>query len=140
MKQRHIREGDSLGDAAEVVIRGGDLDPEILRDDALRNYHVYGVYGISVFALRGATLDELAQQAPLVRFDRLTVLTAGAIAAVGLRLDPTGRNLPYATTTSPSTTSRTVSPPCAAASTGRRITRTMNHDSVDGRSQRGRCG
>lgn len=50
------------------------------------------MYGISVFALRGATLDELAQEGPLVRFERLTMLTSGAITAVGLRLEPTGRN------------------------------------------------
>lgn len=31
-------------------------------------HDVYGVYGISVLAVRGTTLDELAQQVPLVRF------------------------------------------------------------------------
>jgi|HubBroStandDraft_5_1064220.scaffolds.fasta_scaffold21164_4 hypothetical protein len=32
------------------------------------SYHsIYGVCGISVFAVRGATVDELAQQVPLVR-------------------------------------------------------------------------
>jgi hypothetical protein len=39
--------------------------------DAVRYHSVYGVYGISVFAIRDTTVDELAQQAPLVRFDRL---------------------------------------------------------------------
>jgi len=29
-------------------------------------HDVYGTFGISVFALRGATIDELTQQAPLV--------------------------------------------------------------------------
>ena len=36
----------------------------------MRYHSIYGVYGISVFAVRGATVDGLAQQAPLVRFDR----------------------------------------------------------------------
>jgi hypothetical protein len=63
-----------------------------LRQDADRNYAIYGTYGISVFAVKGITLDELAQQAPLVRFQRLTLMTVGAIRAAGLRLEPTGHN------------------------------------------------
>lgn len=92
VKQRHIRSGETLADDAEVVIRGGDLDGEVIREDALRIFEIYGVYGISVFALRGATLDELAQQAPLVRFEQLALVTVGAIRAAGLDLEPTGRN------------------------------------------------
>ena len=92
MKQRFIREGDELDDDDVVVVRGGRLDAEILRADALRNHAIYGTFGVSVFALRDITLDEMAQQAPLVRFEALTLMTAGAIRAVGLRLEPTGRN------------------------------------------------
>jgi hypothetical protein len=37
----------------------------------MRCYHgIYGVYGILVFAVRDVSLDELAQQVPLVRFAR----------------------------------------------------------------------
>jgi hypothetical protein len=93
VKQRFVRAGDDLRDDDVVVIRGGLLDPDILRTDALRNHAVYGTYGISVFAVRDATLDELAQQAPLVRFERLTLMTVGAIRSAGLRLEPTGRNV-----------------------------------------------
>lgn len=92
MKQRFIRVGDELTDDVVVVVRGGDLDPGILRDDALRNHAIYGTYGISVFAVRDLTLDELAQQAPLVRFERLAIVAVGALRALGLRLEPTGRN------------------------------------------------
>lgn len=45
-----------------------------------------------MFAVRDAALEELAQQVPLVRFQRLTLLTVGDIIATGLRLEPTGRN------------------------------------------------
>ena len=45
-----------------------------------------------MFAVRDATLDELAQQVPLVRFERLTPRTVGDVIAAGLRLEPTGRN------------------------------------------------
>ena len=92
MKLRRLREGDVLGDGDVVLVRGGDLDPDILRADAMRYHSIYGTYGISVFALRDVTVDELAQQVPLVRFDRLTLLTVGDVLAAGMRLEPTGRN------------------------------------------------
>ena len=92
MKLRRLRDGDVLEDGDIVLVRGGDLDPDILYADAARYYSIYGVYGISVFAVRGATVDELAQQAPLVRFDRLSLLKVGDLLAVGMRLEPTGRN------------------------------------------------
>ncbi len=92
MKQRFIRIDDELTDDVAVVVRGGDLDPEILLHDALRNHEIYGTFGISVFAARDLTVDELAQQAPLVRFERLAIVTVDALRALGLRLEPTGRN------------------------------------------------
>jgi hypothetical protein len=69
------------------------LDAEILRADAVRNHRIYGNYAISVFALRNATLDELAQEPQLVRFTSSTLMRAGEIRAAGLRLEATGRNL-----------------------------------------------
>lgn len=92
MKQRYLRVGDELADDEAVVVRGGELDRGILRTDARRNQAIYGTYGISVFAVRDLTLDELAQQPPLVRFEQLTIITAGVLRAAGLRLEPTGRN------------------------------------------------
>ena len=59
-KQRHIRPDDRLDDDDTIVIRGGDLNPDIVRADALRYHSIYGEYGISVFAARDATVDELA--------------------------------------------------------------------------------
>jgi len=91
-KQRHLRPGDDLDDDQTVVIRGGDLGPVVLREDAERYHSIYGDYGISVFAARDVAVDELAQQAPLVRFEILTLVRVGALRACGLRLEPTGRN------------------------------------------------
>jgi len=92
VKLRRLRDGDVLHDGDVVVVRGGDLDPDVLSEDAVRYHSVYGVYGISVFAVRGATLDELAQQVPLVRFARLTLLRVQDLIAAGMRLEPTGRD------------------------------------------------
>lgn len=91
-KQRHLRPDDRLTDDDVVVIRGGDLDPATLRADAERYHAIYGEYGVSVFAVRDATVDELAQQAPLVRFEILTLVRVGALLVAGFRLEPTGRN------------------------------------------------
>jgi hypothetical protein len=91
-KQRQLRPGDRLDDDATIVIRGGRLDADGLRADALRHDAVYGRYGISVFAARDATIDELAQQVPLVRFEVLTLVRVGVLRAAGFRLEPTGRN------------------------------------------------
>ena len=93
-KLGRLRDGDALEDGGVVLVRGGDLDPEVLRGDAARYYSIYGVDGISVFAVRGATVDELAQQVPLVRFDRLSLLMVGDVLAAGMRLEPTGRKPP----------------------------------------------
>jgi hypothetical protein len=92
MKLRRLRDGDVLEDGSVVLVRGGDLDPEILCADALRYHGIYGVYGISVFAARDATVDELAQQSPLIRFDRLSLLRVRDVLAAKMRLEPAGRN------------------------------------------------
>jgi hypothetical protein len=92
VKLRRLREGDVLDDGDVVLVRGGELDPDVLRADALRYHSIYGTYGISVFAIRGATLDEMAQQVPLIRFERLTLLKVRKVVAAGLRLEPTGRS------------------------------------------------
>ena len=92
MKLRRLREGEALDDGGVVLVRGGALDLEVLRADALRYHGIYGSYGISVFAIRGLTLEEMAQQVPLVRFDHLTLIRVASIIRAGLRLEPTGRN------------------------------------------------
>ncbi len=75
-----------------MLVRGGDLDPDVLCADAACYHSIYGVYGISVFAVRGATVYELAQQVPLVRFERLSLLRVRDVLAAGMRLELTGRN------------------------------------------------
>jgi hypothetical protein len=91
-KRRHLRVGDELGDDATIVVRGGELDEHVLRADAERYHGVYGRYGISVFAARDITVEELAQDPPLVRFPVLTLMQIGVLRTAGFRLEPTGRN------------------------------------------------
>jgi hypothetical protein len=82
-KQRHVREGDGLDDDEIIVIRGGGLVAAALRVDAQRYHDIYGEYGISVFAARDATVDELAHQVPLVRFETRTLVRAEICAPPG---------------------------------------------------------
>jgi hypothetical protein len=90
VKLRRLREGDILDDGDVLLVRGGDLDPLILRADAIRYHSVYGSYGISVFAIRHLTLEEMAQQVPLIRFGQLTLIKVAEMRKSGLRLEPTG--------------------------------------------------
>lgn len=92
MKQRHLRAGDQLADDEVIVVRGGALDRDRLREDATRYFSIYGTYGVSVFAARRVTVEELAQEPPLVRFDVLTLIRVGDLRVRGFRLEPTGRN------------------------------------------------
>ena len=94
VKQRHVRTATALRDD-DVLVRGGDLEAVVIRADARRNHSIYGVYGVSVFAAHAATIDELAQLPPLVRFERLTLVRVDELLAVGMRLQPTGRNPAY---------------------------------------------
>lgn len=84
MKLRRLRDGDVLENGDIVLVRGGALDPDILCVDAARYFGIYGVYGISVFAARDVTIDELAQQVPLVRFDQLSLLKVKDVLAAGI--------------------------------------------------------
>ena len=92
MKQRFIRPGAELRDGTVVVVRGGELQRELLAEDAVRAHSVYGVYAISVFAAERVTVDELVQTSPLIRFEVLTLMTAGSIRSAGLVLVASGRN------------------------------------------------
>ncbi|MDR2984428.1 MAG: hypothetical protein LBV34_06275 [Nocardiopsaceae bacterium] len=92
MKLRRLRESDVLDDGGIILVRGGELEVGVLRADARRYHTIYGSHGISVFAARGATVEELAQQVPLVRIGTLTLITVAEVRIAGLRLEPTGRN------------------------------------------------
>lgn len=92
MKHRYVRSGEDLEDDEEQLVRGGRLNPETIRVDALRMHDIYGIFGISVFSLRATTVDELAQQNPLVRFSELSLVSVGQLRTIGLILLATGRN------------------------------------------------
>ena len=75
-----------------MVVLGGRLAADVLEEDARRYFSVYGTYVISVYATLGVSVEDLAQQPPLVRFAVLTLVRAGVLRSSGFRLEPTGRN------------------------------------------------
>ncbi len=78
-----------------MVVRGGDLSEEEIRRDALRAHRRFGEYGISVLGAQSdRALDEIAR-GPLVRFDVLTLFTAGELRRSDLELRPTFRRPHY---------------------------------------------
>lgn len=86
---------EQLADDSLVVIRGGLLDPELLRADAQRTFRRFGEHGVSVLAaLTEADLDLLGRTV-LRRYEQITVTTAGAIRRAGLELRPTFRRPHY---------------------------------------------
>lgn len=86
---------EELQDDALIVVRGGELDPALLRSDAVSAFRRFGEYGISVFAAPDDDgLNQLAR-GRLVRFEVLTLMTAGAIRAADLELRPTFRRPHY---------------------------------------------
>jgi hypothetical protein len=88
--RKERRAPDSL-----MVVRGGDLSEEEIRRDALRAHRRFGEYGISAFgAPSDRALDEIAR-GPLVRFDVLTLFTAGELRRSSLELRPTFRRPHY---------------------------------------------
>jgi len=64
VKLRYVRGGDVLADDEDVVVRGGELDATVLRQDAQRNHEVYGVYGISVFVCAASHLMRWRSRSP----------------------------------------------------------------------------
>ena len=91
MKLRLLRSGDVLADD-DILVRGGALEPAVLRDDALRYHRVYGSYGISVLASRHRSVEQMAQHSTLVRFGRLVLVEVTEVRKARLALEPTGRN------------------------------------------------
>jgi hypothetical protein len=90
-KKQRQRRGEPPPGGRVVVVRGDQLDRELLRTDALANFDVYGYHGISVFAeVGGATFEWIAVN-KLARAEILVVFRAGDLIAAGLQLWDTGQ-------------------------------------------------
>jgi hypothetical protein len=82
---------EPLADDALVVVRGGLLDIDTMRVDALRSFARFGEYGVSVLAAPDElAIDELGRTI-LRPNENLTVMQAGDIRSRGLELRPTFR-------------------------------------------------
>jgi len=86
---------DRLADDALVVVRGGTLDRDGVRADALAAHARFGEYGISVFGAEDEVAVDVLARDRLAQFESLVLMTAGAIRGAGLELRPTFRRPHY---------------------------------------------
>lgn len=77
------------------MLRGGELQPEVLAEAARENAALYGFFGLSVFAeTSGARWEDIAEER-LARAPLLAVFAARDLRASGLDLWDTGRSPHY---------------------------------------------
>jgi hypothetical protein len=86
---------EQVADDGLVVVRGGRLDPDVIRFDAVEAHRRFGQYGVSVFAAGDQDEFDALSRDRLSRFGILTVMMAGTIRAAGLELRPTFRSPHY---------------------------------------------
>jgi len=86
---------EALPDDALVVVRGGLLEPERLRSDAVTAFRRFGEHGVSVLAAADETALDVIARTTLVGESVLTLTTVGAIRRTGLELRPTFRRPHY---------------------------------------------
>jgi len=92
MPKHRSRRGEPLPRDAALVLRGDDLDPDLLSETAQENSVVYGFFGISVFVEVGGFSWETIASDRLVRAGWLAIFTVGDLLRAGLELWDTGRD------------------------------------------------
>lgn len=95
MSKKRVRRGDSPLPEATVIIRADLLDPDIIEESAVRNFDVYGFYGVSVFAEAAEASWMDIASSRLARFQWIVLFTAGDLEAAGLQLWDTGLHPHY---------------------------------------------
>lgn len=85
----------AVPDEWTLVVRGDELEPEVLTQDATRFYERYpdwNRFGVSAFlASTAQEIDALCQDR-LVRFASVVVLAAGSLREAGVEIVPTFRS------------------------------------------------
>jgi hypothetical protein len=70
----------------------GELGQAVQQANVLQYHSIYGGCGISVFAVRSAMLDDMAQRVPLVRFESPDPREGGRCHRGRVAAEPVGRN------------------------------------------------
>ena len=83
-----------LAAAAVLVVRGDELDPVLLAEDASRfheRFPTWGRYGVSAFAAEATAEVDALCQSRLVRFATVAVFRQVDLEAAGIQIEPTFR-------------------------------------------------
>lgn len=86
---------EALADDELVVVRGGLLEVDRLRRDAVMAFRRFGEYGVSALAAPDESALDVIARTILLGEGVLTLATAGAIRRTGLELRPTFRRPHY---------------------------------------------
>jgi hypothetical protein len=89
-KTRH-RRGEPLPKGSALVIRGDELDPLLLGENAERNHAAYGFFGISVFVESSEHDWHEIAATKLARAEWLAMFTVSDVLRAGLDLWDTGQ-------------------------------------------------
>lgn len=84
----------SVPDEAVLVVRGDELDPDVLRVDASNfreRFRDWNRYGISAFLAADDTEVDALCAARLIRFSTVVIFRAADLLALGVELVPTFR-------------------------------------------------
>lgn len=84
----------AIPDDATLVVRGDELDPEILRTDAarfLRRFKDWGRYGVSAFLAIDDDRAEVLCEARVARFETVVVFRLIDLVTAGIEVVPTFR-------------------------------------------------
>ena len=84
-----VRDDDAPDDAI-VVVRGGEMNSDVVRRTATDAHNEYGIYTLSVFLALDSTVDELCRFRPeLQRYGKVRMSTVGRLRTLGFALIPT---------------------------------------------------
>lgn len=84
----------SVPDQAVLVVRGDELDPEVIRVDASNfrdRFSAWNRYGVSAFLAADESEVDALCAARLIRFSTVVIFRVADIVAVGVEIVPTFR-------------------------------------------------
>ena len=89
MKRIALRD-EAVPEDAVVVVRGGQMNSDLVRRTATDAHDEFGLYAVSVFLVLDSSVEELCRDLPeLQRYGKVRLSTVGRLRSLGFALLPT---------------------------------------------------